>query len=179
MLTGNGYIYINHCNLFSCSANRQYKYHILSRQGKHHRGKQPPSDESEGWLLQQIWAITCVNVFYWYPTIGQEALIENNEFCSIENLKEFWLKEPESIGYNIQYCSPHLTTSHLEIYSRAGQGWSQWNISCYAGNNFLWSDHRLTLRSEATIRMFVSQQKPTLHSGTTERIMMPDITHNY
>ena len=63
-------------------------------------------------------------MFYWYPTIGQEALIENNEFCSIENLKEFWLKEPESIGSNIQHCSPHLTTSHLEIYSRAGQGWA-------------------------------------------------------
>ena len=36
-------------------------------------------------------------------------------FCSIENLKEFWLKE--SCLCNIQYCSPHLTTSHSEIYN--------------------------------------------------------------
>ena len=35
----------------------------------------------------------------------------------MENLKEFWLKEPESIGCDIQYCSPHLTSSHLEIYN--------------------------------------------------------------
>ena len=173
MLTGNGYIYINHCNLFSCSANRQYKYHILSRQGKHHRGKQPPSEESEGWLLQQIWAITCVNVFYWYPTIGQEALIENNEFCSIENLKEFWLKEPESIGYNIQYCSPHLTTSHLEIYSRAG------HTEIYQLPGRLGIISFDLIRPQSGGNMFISQQKPTLHSGTTERLMMLDIRHNY
>ena len=33
----------------------------------------------------------------------------------MENLKEFWLKEPQLC--NIQYCPPHLTTSHSEIYN--------------------------------------------------------------
>ena len=33
----------------------------------------------------------------------------------MENLKEFWLKEPSLC--NIQYCPPHLTTSHSEIYN--------------------------------------------------------------
>ena len=82
----------------------------------------------------------------------------------MENLKEFWLKEPESIGCDIQYCSPHLTSSHLEIYNSAH---SSTLPPAQQGKN--WGGKIV----------FICRQKQTSLCWTAASLMMLDISHNY